>query len=119
MTEPAPQPPSPQPPNRDLDPPNPAADAPLSPLRPLGGALIAGFLGVLLYRLTQSIALSFATHPSLSSSQFSQNISAAVRTLVVGVSAMATGLFSLAALGLLALTIQIFLQHLGNSKQQS
>ena len=75
-------------------------------LKCLIGALIAGALGFGLYRLTQAIALSFAEHPLASDNQTAITISIAVRTLVVGVCTMGTGVFGIAALGLLVLGIQ-------------
>jgi len=83
---------------------------PTTPLRCFTGAFIAGSLGILLYRLTQAVAYSFATHPLHSHSQIAQSLSTAVRTLVVGLCTMATGVFSIAALGLLGLGIQILWQ---------
>lgn len=77
-----------------------------SPWRYLIGAAIAGALGIGMYSLTASIAHTFATKPPTANSIFALKISLAVRTLVVGVSTLATGLFALAAVGLIALTIQ-------------
>ena len=83
-----------------------------SPLRCLTGALIAGGLAIALYSLTSSIAQTFAGKPLPTSSTFAINIAVAVRTLVVGVSALATGIFGLVAIGLVALAIQIIVQRL-------
>jgi hypothetical protein len=84
------------------------------PLRSLSGAVISAILGVLLYRLTRSIALSFASHPIVSDNRIVHNLSAAVRTLVVGICAMGTGIFCLVAVGLVGLAIQVTLQHFLN-----
>jgi Protein of unknown function (DUF3082) len=81
------------------------------PLRSLSGAIISAFLGLLMYRLTSAIALSFATHPIVSDNRIVHNLSAAVRTLVVGICAMATGIFTLVTLGLIGLAIQVTLQQ--------
>ncbi|NJL91189.1 MAG: DUF3082 domain-containing protein [Coleofasciculaceae cyanobacterium SM2_1_6] len=81
-----------------------------SPLRSLTGALIAGGFALGLYRLTQAIATSFATKPIISNNPIAQNISAAVRTLVVGGSTLATGIFAIAAFSLVLLAIQVALQ---------
>ncbi|HEY9874458.1 MAG TPA: DUF3082 domain-containing protein [Candidatus Obscuribacterales bacterium] len=83
-----------------------------SPLRCLTGALIAGGLTFALYSLTASIAQTFAAKPIASNSTFAINIAVAVRTLVVGVSALGTGVFGLVAVGLVALAIQISIQRL-------
>ena len=81
-------------------------------LRCLTGALIAGGLASALYSLTTSIAQSFAAKPIDSDNALVLRISAAVRTLVVGVSTLATGVFGLVAVALVALAIQVFLQQL-------
>lgn len=79
-------------------------------LRAWSGGFISGTLAILMYKLTYSIALSFATHPSMASSQMAQRISAAVRTLVVGLTTMATGLFAIATLGLFLLGIKLLFE---------
>ena len=93
---------------------SPSAEVPqklTSPLRCLTGALIAGGLAIALYSLTSSIAQTFAAKPLPTSSTFAINIAVAVRTLVVGVSALATGVFGLVAFGLVALAVQIIVQR--------
>ncbi|MBV8882411.1 MAG: DUF3082 domain-containing protein [Chroococcidiopsidaceae cyanobacterium CP_BM_RX_35] len=82
------------------------------PWRCLSGALIAGGLATALYSLTASIAQTFATKPIHSSNPTVVNIASAVRTLVVGMSALGTGIFGLVAVGLVALAMQIFVQRL-------
>jgi Protein of unknown function (DUF3082) len=81
-----------------------------TPLKCLSGALVASSLGLLLYRLTAAIAHSFAAHPLTTTNQIAHGLSAAVRTLVVGMSTLATGIFSIAALGLIGLGIQLAVQ---------
>jgi hypothetical protein len=78
-----------------------------TPLRCILGSIVAAALAYALYNMTSSIALSFATKPIVNDSLVVQRISAAVRTLVLGMSAMGTGIFGLAALGLFALAIQL------------
>ncbi len=75
------------------------------------GSLVAGALAFGLYRLTTAISLSFAAHPIHSHNPTALNISAAVRTLVAGMSTLATAVFGIAALGLLALGLQILWQR--------
>ena len=87
-----------------------------TPLRCLVGASISGSLGYALYLLTRSISISFATKPIQSNNPFVINLSAAVRTLVVGVATLATCLFAITTLGLILLTIQLVIQSF--SKQE-
>ena len=85
-----------------------------SPLRCLSGALISGGFAFALYLLTSSISQTFAGKPIDSTNPTAINIAIAVRTLVVGLSALATAVFSLVTLGLVALAIQISVQQLKN-----
>lgn len=87
-----------------------------SPLRCIGGSIVAGGIAVVLYRLTSSIAIAFASKPLHTDNFTTQRISAAVRTLVVGLSSLGTGIFALAAFGLFALGIQLLIQR---SKKQT
>lgn len=84
------------------------------PWRCLLGAIVAGVLAIALYKMTLSIAHSFATKPIHSDNYIVHRISAAVRTLVVGMSALGTGVFGFASLGLLGLGIQVGIQRLKN-----
>ncbi len=86
-------------------------DAPPSPLRCLIGGTIAGVFAYGSYLMMTAIAVSFATKPLQSDNFTVQRIGAAVRTLVVGLSALGTGVFGLAAIGLLALGAQLWLQN--------
>jgi hypothetical protein len=78
----------------------------------LTGSIMAGTLTFGMYSLTQAIAQSFAAHPLHTTNLTVQRLSSAVRTLVIGLTTMGTGVFGLAALGLLALAIQLLIQHL-------
>lgn len=85
--------------------------APTTPGRCLRGAVISGGLAVVMYLLTRSIILALAEVPVPTKSVFSANIAVAVRTLVIGVSTLATGIFAIATLGLLALAIQLLIRQ--------
>ncbi|MBD2036677.1 DUF3082 domain-containing protein [Leptolyngbya sp. FACHB-321] len=87
-----------------------------SPLRCIGGSIVAGAIAVVLYRLTSSIAIAFASKPLQTDNFTTQRISAAVRTLIIGLSSLGTGIFALAAFGLFALGTQLLLQR---SKEES
>ncbi|PSB25681.1 DUF3082 domain-containing protein [Stenomitos frigidus] len=82
-----------------------------SPIRCLGGSIVAGGIAIVLYRLTSAIAIAFAAKPLHTDNFTTQRISAAVRTLVVGLSSLGTGIFALAAFGLFALGIQLLLKR--------
>jgi Protein of unknown function (DUF3082) len=59
-----------------------------------------------------SIAQSFANKPVHSDNITVIKITVAVRTLVVGMTTLATGVFALAAVGLMGLALQILIQKL-------
>ena len=84
----------------------------VSPFKTLVGAALAGIMVVPLWRLTSAIAESFAAHPLHTTNQITINISVAVRTLVVGLGTLATGVFAIVTLGLLGLTLQLVIQVL-------
>ncbi|MFK8184996.1 MAG: DUF3082 domain-containing protein [Phormidesmis sp.] len=94
---------------------SPSEKAPATPLRCFTGALTAGTFSLLAYRLTLSIATSFANKPVTSSNPAVVNISAAVRTLVVGIVALGAGVFGFAALGLAALGLQLLIKKMTGS----
>ena len=91
------------------NPPTPESPQMPSPLRCFLGAIVAGVIAYTLYKMTSAIGLSFATKPIVTDSVTVQRISAAVRTLVIGMSALATGIFGLATFGLAGLGIQLLI----------
>ncbi len=100
-------------PNKDTKPAN-SPEALPNPLQCLSAALISGGFAIGLYFLTSSIANAFASKPLTSANPTAINISIAMRTLVVGVSTIATALFGIVAVGLVALAIQSSIQQLKN-----
>ncbi len=89
--------------------PEASAKKPLSPLRCFLGAIVAGAIAALLYNMTGHIALAFASRVIQSDNMIIVRMSTAVRTLVIGMAAMGTGIFGMAAIGLTGLGIQILL----------
>lgn len=85
-----------------------------NPVQCLIASLISGSCAIALYFLTSSIAQAFANKPLPSSNVTAFNIAVAVRTLVVGLSTLATTIFGIVAVGLVALAIQIIIQQLKN-----
>ena len=82
------------------------------PVRCLSGSLIAGGLALPLYFLTTSISQNFASKPIHSHNPLVVNIGAAVRSLVLGMSTLATAVFGFVAIGLLALAVQVLIQQI-------
>ncbi|MCT7954132.1 DUF3082 domain-containing protein [Laspinema palackyanum] len=74
------------------------------------GSLISGGFAYACMMLTHAIASTFANKPIHSDNPIAVNISAAVRTLVTGVSTLATFIFAFAALGLFCLGLQLLFQ---------
>lgn len=82
----------------------------VSPLRCFSGSFVAGTLAILVYRMMIAIATTFANKPVTSANPTVINLSAAVRTLVVGIVALGAGVFGIAALGLFLLGIQLIVK---------
>ncbi len=78
-----------------------------TPLNCLLGALVAGIMAFATYKMTQSIAISFATKPIISDNSIVVRLSIAIRTLVIGMVTMGAGIFGLASAGLFGLGIQL------------
>lgn len=93
-----------------------STQVPPTPLRCVTGAVISGGLGYALYSLMIAIATTFAKKPIHSDNQLVVNLTSAVRTLVVGIVALGTGIFGIVAIGLFALAIQLLFQNLTKSK---
>jgi hypothetical protein len=107
---------NPTPTQNTADQPTDTAQTPPTPLSCLTGALMAGGIASALYSLTASIAQTFAAKPIHSNNPAVVNIASAVRTLVVGITALGTGIFGLVAIGLVALAVQILIQQLIKKK---
>jgi uncharacterized membrane protein (DUF373 family) len=84
----------------------------------LGSGMASG-LAILMYRVLSSIALTFASKPVTSDNVTVVNLSAAVRTLVMGVFALGTGVFGIAAIGLLLLALQMLFYRLTGKGQSA
>ncbi|MGB3612987.1 MAG: DUF3082 domain-containing protein [Elainellaceae cyanobacterium] len=101
---------SPSPTTDDITAASDAKAAPTSPWRCFGGVAIAAPMAYALYQMTLSIAQTLADNPIKSNGAVANNIAVLVRTLVIGMVALAAGIFALVALGLLALGIQLLVK---------
>ncbi len=90
--------------------PSDSSTAVTNPLNTFLGAGISSGFAFALYLLTSSIITSFASKPVTSDNPTVISLTAAVRTLVMGVAVMGTGVFTIIALGLLLITIQMTFQ---------
>ncbi|MEB3333681.1 MAG: DUF3082 domain-containing protein [Cyanobacteriota bacterium] len=99
-TDPASTPPSPSP----VEPPTTADQAPPSPrkgpLSFLSGAITSGVLAWLALGLSGKVVGYYAAHPPHYSTRVAQSIATAVKTLVVGMTFLATFTFAFVGLGL-------------------
>ncbi|MEM8640215.1 MAG: DUF3082 domain-containing protein [Cyanobacteria bacterium P01_G01_bin.54] len=102
----------------DSDSTPPATSTPVTPQRCFVGSLCAGALGTGSYLLMRSIATTFAAKPLTAHNITALNIGVAVRTLVLGMATLATGVFAMACLGLLALGLQTLFNMLLNRQPQ-
>ena len=114
MPEPSPQPLPNASPSSQLSPANPlnsgaSSTTPLAtpdppprkgPLSFLSGALTSGLLGWLCLGLSAKVVNHYSLHPPAYSSAIAQSIATAVKTLVVGMTFLATFSFGFIALGL-------------------
>ncbi len=87
----------------------------VTPLRCWLGSSISGVFAIGSYFLTTAIATAFANKPLSTTNITAINIGVAVRTLVIGITALATGIFGLVTVGLFALGIQTLIQKLNKT----
>ena len=83
-----------------------------TPLSCFFASCISGVLAFASYSLFSSIVQTYATKAVTSNNPIVINITSAVRTLVMGVVALATGVFAMVAIGLFLLGIQLTVQNL-------
>jgi hypothetical protein len=81
------------------------------PLSFLSGSLTAGLLGWLCLGLSQKVVTHYALHPPNYSSAIAQSIATAIKTLVVGMSFLATFSFGFIGLGLFLVFIRSLLPN--------
>jgi len=82
----------------------------VTPGRCFVGALVSGALSIAFFGMLRAIVAVFANKPVDFSNPIVINISIAVRTLVVGITALGGGIFGIVALGLTLLGIQLIFQ---------
>ena len=76
------------------------------PLSFLSGALTSGLLAWLALGLSRRVMAHYANHPPQYSSAIAQNIATAMKTLIVGMSFLATFSFAFIGLGLFVVFVR-------------
>lgn len=89
----------------------------VTPLKCFVSSIISGGFAYAIYLLFNSIVQTYATKTITGTNPLVINITAAVRTLVMGVVALATGVFALVAVGLFLLGIQLTIQNFTKSSE--
>ena len=86
----------------------------VTPLSCFFASLISGGIGVMVYSLMSAIVTTYANKPIISDNTLAIRIATAVRTLVIGVAALGTGVFGIVAVGLFLLGIQVTIKSITN-----
>lgn len=81
-----------------------------TPLRCLLASIMSGAIAFCLYLLLNSIVQTYATKAVTSTNPVVINLTAAVRTMVMGIVALGTGVFGVVAIGIFLLGIQLTVQ---------
>ncbi len=83
----------------------------ITPFRCFTGASISAGLAVAAYLLTKSVILTYVNMPIKFNNQMAASIASTVRTLIMGLTTMATFLFLMVTIGLFALGIKLFIEE--------
>lgn len=81
-----------------------------TPLRCFLSSILSGAIAFCLYLLLNSIVQTYATKAVTSNNPVVINLTAAVRTMVMGIVALGTGVFGVVAIGIFLLGIQLIVQ---------
>lgn len=90
----------------------------VTPLKCFFSSIISGGFAYAIYLLFNSIVQTYAGKAITSTNPFVINLTSAVRTLVMGVVALATGVFGMVAIGLFLLGIQLTIQGIKGASQK-
>lgn len=83
----------------------------ITPMRCFSGSAISGVLGFAAYLLTKSVIVTYTTMPIKFNNPMAIRIATTVRTLMMGLTIMATFLFGMVTIGLIALGIKLILDE--------
>jgi hypothetical protein len=83
----------------------------ITPMRCFTGGSISGALAIAAYLLTKSVILTYSTMPIKFKNPMAVNIASSVRTLIMGITTMATFVFLMVTVGLMALGIKLIIDN--------
>lgn len=83
----------------------------ITPMRCFTGGAISGGLAVAAYLLTKSVVLTYGSMPIKFNNPIAVNIATTVRTLIMGVTTMATFVFLMVTIGLMALGVKLIIDN--------
>ena len=86
----------------------------VTPLSCFFASIVSGGIAMMVYFLMSAIVETYANKPVVSPNVLAVKIATAVRTLVIGVAALGTGVFGVVAVGLFLLGIQVTIKSLAN-----
>jgi hypothetical protein len=107
------------PPNQDNNLPSQPVKDNVTPLNCLMASLVSSGLAVAIYSLMSAIVQTYADKPAVADNEFVLRITVAVRTLVIGIAALGTGVFGFVAIGLFLLGLQVTFKSLSQTKEQT
>jgi hypothetical protein len=107
------------PPNQDNNLPSQPVKDNVTPLKCLMASLVSSGLAVAIYSLMSAIIQTYADKPAVADNEFVLRITVAVRTLVIGIAALGTGVFGFVAIGLFLLGLQVTFKSLSQTKEQT
>ena len=81
-----------------------------TPFRCFTAAILSGGIAYLCYLMFNSVVHTYAAKAVTSTNPIVVNLTAAVRTMVMGIVALGTGVFGVVAIGLFLLGIQVTIQ---------
>ena len=84
----------------------------VTPLKCFFSSIISGGFAFAIYLLLNSIVQTYASKAITATNPLVINLTTAVRTLVIGIVALATGIFGIVAVGLFLLGIQLTIQNI-------
>jgi Protein of unknown function (DUF3082) len=88
----------------------------ITPMRCFTGSSISGVFAIGSYLLTKSVILTYSNMPVKFNNAMAIRIATTVRTLIMGITTMATFVFVMVTIGLFALGIKLVIENMKTIK---